>query len=138
MSLKRIFRFGLGLVTCTFALSSFASTCSQTSCGHVTFVNEQNGRSLGIQVYDPEKNKMIATSQMTGAEEGVFVVQTLYFPLNNDKNKKLLFMACTGKINAVTGCEDHISNPCVYPYYKKAIITVVQQPADVPIVECVR
>ncbi len=81
---------------------------------------------------------MIATSVIDGSSESTGpVTLNLYFPLNDNKDKKLLFMACNilkNPMNAITGCSGSISKSCTYPYYTKATINAFSD--DPPLIVC--
>ncbi len=139
LMIKKILSLSLGFAACVLALPSSATGCSPgQACGYVTFVNTTT-EPYGIQVFDPAKGKVIAVSIIDGkTEEGDSdVTVKLYFP-SNDKNKKLLFMACANaRPNAVTGCDRNISTRCPYPFYKKGIITGNDPGTGEALIQCV-
>lgn len=136
--MKKVFLLGLGLAACALTPYSYANSCSPSQpCGYVTFTNATTN-FYGIQVFDPAKSKVIAVSSIDGKIEGEDDISVqLYFPLDN-KNKKLLFMACSdNQPNAKTGCSRGISDRCTYPTYKKLIISGVDPETNELIIQCV-
>ena len=139
--IKKILSLSLGLAACAFALPSSAGGCSPGQpCSYVTFKNNTYD-AHGIQVYNPKTGKIIAVGVVEGkqSEGDEAVTAKLYFS-SNEKNQKLLFMACSPSVNAVTGCEGDVTNRCPYPYSKKPsfnILKLIRKPIKPTLIACV-